>query len=378
MSTSQKLYQYFTIFSLSRIFYFIEISRPTKLEVVLHEEDVRHPTNYALKFLPPSLAPNFNKLFLNEGKYVCVQKTDRVSVYFFHFNKTIAASKEDLDIAAIIECHAEVDDIIPPCDDVSFSKFQVPWGFIGINDLLVLLQERRQKMLKKPTAEQVLLSPTPALPPPTPALPPSVSASVQALSLTGSDEMRHERFGIWLRDNLKGYIIRTNKLAQAPYYSRFSRSNGDFSFFRIACNDVVGASVTISKKDDSEEEDSEEEDSEEDDSEEDDSKEADEDCDGLGDKKDSAAVSDTNQLMANMGKTVADVALEAVNSCIFFKNITVYGLLVDYTSHVAKSIYKLKLDFTKKKSYLYKCDDSKLPIEEAFERVTSILNRAVI
>lgn len=95
-----------------------------------------------------------------------------------------------------------------------------------------------------------------------------------------------------------------------------------------------------------------------------------------GENKDEAKDGDKYQLMANMGKTVTDIANDAVQQGLLFNKITVFGFLIDYREVLAKKVYKMECDFATAELNFTRCEQPKLPIEEAFQTVTAILNNS--
>lgn len=171
--------------------------------------------------------------------------------------------------------------------------------------------------------------------------------------------MRNRRLILWLKENLggKGFEIHADETSGTAYsYSRFSRSRQDFSFYKITnSQDSFAARVFVPERE-----------------------EYFDFTAGAGDNKDEIAESDKAQLIANMSKTVADVAHSAVQANMLPRSITVYGLLVDYKYHQTRKVYKMKCDFEAGEVNLLQCEETNIPIEQSFQDVTAILNQSLI
>ena len=389
-------------------------------------------------------------------------------MYFYELPETISASKlrrGDLEMSEITLKTVKLKEVLPPCNDVMFTEFKVPWKFFAVFDVALMInvvreegreegrrqgREEREEGLKlypqlsqqvhdngqlsqqEPDEGQLLqqecddsqlsqqecddsqlsqqecddsqlsqqehddgqcskvspeehddgqcskVSPEEHF---VEQLPPQM----QRVLLKGSESIRNERFEKWLKQNLATHDIKVlaDKQSDCTYFvSRFARSREDFCFFPDPSKlpqqkDLKSAAITVTSSEDEATASEDEATSSED---EDDFTEYDL-IAASGDCKDNVAPSDNLQLMANMDKTVAEVAWEAINSNKLFKKITVYGLLIDYTTNEAKMILKMVVDYNNQKTTKYKVvnddDVPNLSIQAALERVTSIMNEAV-
>ena len=79
-----------------------------------------------------------------------------------------------------------------------------------------------------------------------------------------------------------------------------------------------------------------------------------------------------------LSKTVSDIAYDAIVHCINFNKITVYGLLIDYKKEQATKVYKMECDYSHGTVDIISCDNSKVDIVDAFQRVSYLISNAVI
>lgn len=105
---------------------------------------------YIPSLLHTTLRPGFHNHALNNGVYERVSgKDDAISIYFYMFKATTAASSVT---AAILETAKllsdeevqEIQHILPECD-VTFQDFPVPKKFVGLPDLMVIIRSHQNR-----------------------------------------------------------------------------------------------------------------------------------------------------------------------------------------------------------------------------------------
>ncbi len=91
---------------------------PTKMEIIVRDEDKVNPPSYKTNFLHSNLTPSFSNQKLNGGEYKIVAFTDEaIAVYFYHFERTTAASEASLEITRVSGNHDvyDIQEILPEC-----------------------------------------------------------------------------------------------------------------------------------------------------------------------------------------------------------------------------------------------------------------------
>lgn len=78
-----------------------------------------------------------------------------------------------------------------------------------------------------------------------------------------------------------------------------------------------------------------------------------------------------------MGKTASEVGLYASQRGVLFRNIVVYGFLVDYTSGNIAVTMKMKMDFVHCISSIKEFQQP-LDITDGFERATAAMSQAMV
>lgn len=283
--------------SICRVFYLLDVTRPRKLEVVLHEVDRTPPLIYCLDALPEALYPNFlNTPRLNLGQYQLMEKLREADVYFFTFPETIAASKitvKELDMSGIREQIMRIDEILPPLNDgISFTEFDVPQIFYARYDIVLMLSKAEQAK-RSPQAPQQRLT----------------DFLDDSVALRGDENIKNQRFEIWLKTNLESHniVLMANKQSQCHHFiSRFAKAREDFSFFPepsklLHHKHLPSVAVTVATNPQS-------------------PLSIDDDCEceyddlyaASGDCKEIISSSDKVQLIANMNQTVAEVGWKAL------------------------------------------------------------------
>lgn len=271
-----------------------------------------------------------------------------------------------------------IEEILPSCPDIKFDHFNVPRNFWGEHDVLLLVEqgvERGEEQGRKkyllsiedkltPSLFQDLLAQL-GLGSTTSASTTSAESRATAslgteLAVAGNENVRNQRLKIWLQSQLEIHLPNHVLITDRKSDIRFSNSRDDFCFF-IKTNEtsIEGASISHETE----------------------PAKIWEQCEVFGvdaDSKEGAKEVDKYQMLANMNKCAGDIAYSAVSNGILFDKITVYGMLVDYSSEKTTKAYKLSLDFKIGKSSLHRCDDVDLSIPEAFSRVTSILKKAMV
>lgn len=370
-----------SVYTFCRVFYFLDIITPTKMEIKLHEKDDKNPPHYGTEFLHTSLTPTFKNGALNSAKYELYTELGKTAVYFYNFEKTTPASSatyKSLEMSRINDESDTTDivSILPSCD-IFFEPFPVPRRFMGEPDVIVLVQKATEKVQKAfqllkdgvitseaDLLEQIWTSPEEpvlnSLEETNPVVenshtPAKTVVESNPFLVCGNEDVRNQRLAIWLQQelkkHLKDYTYVSGSTSDETKISRFSGSEEDFGFFvQKSRGQIEGASVSVFNPV--------------------------ENCElkGVsGDNKELAKESDKYQVIANMIKNASDVAKAAVSKGYLFKTITIYGLLVDYCSAKVVKTYKLEFDFESRKSALTKCDKTELELHDAFSRVTHIL-----
>ena len=69
--------------------------------------------------------------------------------YYYTFKTTTGASnatKETLEYNRLsLGCDVDLDTILPECDDLQFRKYEVPYEFMGMPDVLIIVQQVREQ-----------------------------------------------------------------------------------------------------------------------------------------------------------------------------------------------------------------------------------------
>lgn len=254
------LYYVELTFSLSRIFYFLDVSQPQKMEYLCHLNDRHHPLLYPDTSLPPDLTFRYQNPILNDGEYHRVNTIGNIGIYFYAFQNTGASKISEDDLELNIHEKLSPLEALLPAQYVgrNFSPFDVPWKFIAINDVYLMIdqgkQEEREEILAN-VSEEVKSEIVPHLRtlhssplPSSPFL--SSSQGICRYQLNGQEPLRNERFLKWREDNLpeEEYVIRADQASKIPVrYSRFSRSREDFSFCKrklIPDSDLNAAAIS--------------------------------------------------------------------------------------------------------------------------------------
>ena len=146
------------ILPLPRVFYLIDMASPTKMEIVLHPDDLAHPSNYRPTLLTTALKPTFFVKHLNTGLYRLFHKDKGTITYVYTFSSTIGASKakaEDFDLQQISVKECSTVDILPSCG-VEIDQFVVPKQFIAKPDVVIMIQEGRMEGIMEGRMEGIM------------------------------------------------------------------------------------------------------------------------------------------------------------------------------------------------------------------------------
>lgn len=382
----------------TRVFYFLDVSAPKKMEVLCCEDDKDHPTYYNQDSVPEALTHKYENKSFQAGKYKLVHEMEKCAVYFYSFDKTMAASDvtaKDLEIRKVKGVKSSIEEIFPSTSK-KFPAFDIPNKFFGEPDVLFMLRAGEERVLMQ-IIKQILsvhgeaegrhildslnlpqLFPTvygtpspsePSLPPQVePVAPPSPASGEQQgellktdYALVGQETMRNKRFVLWLKENLgDNFIVAADVPSRTgtDFYSRFSRSKQDFNYYvkkiKRITPELQAVAVTEASEEDYE------------------------DLQAVaGDCKEAAKHSDKNQLIANMTKTAADVAYSAVTAGVLFNTITVYGFLVDYKASKAKQLCRLVFNYKEGLPPTLTDCDGDLNIVAAVERTYAVLSQSI-
>ena len=142
------IYKNYKYSSHSRVFYLVDMLFPTKKEIVLWPSSVSTST---ASWIPSSY---FHTCYF---KLCWLQTyTDCWWTHCYLFPSTTAASSATegkLELSRVFH-HTEdrIECLLPESDDVQFEDYEVPWQFLGIPDVLIIMrqvkQEGRQEVVK--------------------------------------------------------------------------------------------------------------------------------------------------------------------------------------------------------------------------------------
>ena len=377
-----------------RVFYIIDLTYPTKKEILLHEDDKVHPPSYDPSHLCSSLCPEFKNRNLNTGAYekVSTSLDHRVCVYGYKFTKTEPANKANSDSIdypwEVYQIHS-IETVLPRAvHNIEFSEFKVPKSFVpdtvhvaGMQQVAIVAMAAGWKFgATKETSQlsdliksieggdfsrfsttgddlsmfreivssgrgetggaEALLSNT------------EVQGVGTQLKVPGNEDTRNQVLCQWLGQELNNlnldFVTKPNPM-MGHTLSRHESSKEDFSWYIKPTSDHISAGVIA--------------------------EESEPECEpigGSGECKDKFHVKDEYQLLANMNKTAADIGYAALMKGILFNKITVYGLLVNYCEERISVVYKLEMDFRNSSSDLKRVE-SPLSITEGIVRTTSLM-----
>jgi hypothetical protein len=404
----------------------IDLVSPVKKEIMKHAEDVANPSCYSPYRLHGDLQPTFNEPAFNKGQYQlvgCGRGRITTYIYTFHNATTIGASvsnRVNLELEKITDnTPCKLGDIFTSTSSIQFTLFKVPSYFIAEGDHEVALEKSREEGIQKGIEEGIqrivlelkkngvvsdemmtpmvnlVLHPQVTDAPPTPSTTPvspmhEVDGDIQESSelvdeairndghpegipnaedipkLKGDEAIRNERLYAWITQQLENlpedYVFSCDE-PSSHSVSRHHKSEQDFSWYiKPTCSNLNAGCGSVHTSEEP--------------------KEYTENCDlhGIsGDSKMNASEKHIYQLFANMNKTSADLAFDALRAGVIFNKITIYGLLLGYEQNMITKIYVLVLDFVKMKSSLRQVIHTEdISIEDGFSMVTSQLQQSIV
>ena len=411
----------------TRVFYFLDVSAPQKMEVLCSQNDKIHPDYYNVASVPPALTHQYSLSLFNSGKYKLVCRMKNCAVYFYAFDSTKGASeitRRELDLTEVYEKKGTIKEVLPRCPSSSkkFPTFKVPEKFYGEPDVILLIEQVKQESKRKIEQEMerrirhaygeqaCKILQNIELSQPSETSPSSAGLDAQGASVGELEEQfeleapsETSPAGLDAQDASEGgqfefegsqsnavqQLMRELKLdgVEDMRNRRFAvwlRKNLGPDFI-VNTDEKLPTGTDYYSRFSRSKQDfnfmlknviygnvqavaiSEESDNE-------DYK----DVHALaGDGKELPKSDDRNQLIANMTKTAADVAYATVKAHALFNSITVYGFLLNYRTAKANNLCKLIFDFQGgKKPELIECEDD-LDIEDAVQRAYTLCNLSI-
>lgn len=357
------------------MFYLIDVISPVKKEVLLHAQDLMGPSQYTPVQLHPHLKPQFSDAKFKKGVYKLLGNArSRIGVYVYDFDTATEpaspASPSSLNLALIDDnSQCDLEEIFPKLEYcIEFSSFVVPKRYIAEPDYDIALEQRMEqgvqqgkkdlacklldefKDLLRGKSVQPLAKKLRTYAPSTP------STLVHVPKVEADEETRNQSLGLWLQEQLgklpQEFVCSGNTKSEHTA-SRHSRSEEGFSWYVKPTSDhLYGACMT------------------------DEYEKCDLEC-SSGDSTEHAGM-DQYQMLANMNKTAADVAIDALHQKRLFRTITIYGLLVVYTKAIITKAYKVVMDFEKGKSKLRRVENASLDITDGFSMVTYLMQQSLV